>query len=199
MRSLKIIVAEDEADMRDYLSETLTDLGHQVLSAVADGNQLVEACRSQQPDLVISDIKMSPKTGLEAAAELAETMPIPFILISAFHDQELLDRTAGLPVFGYLVKPIQRPHLITALTVAWQQFEQFDAVRQEAASLRQALNDRKLIERAKGILMKTAGIDEQQAFQRMQKLARNENRKMIDIAQSIITAAKALGTEDSLK
>lgn len=192
MRSLKILVAEDETDMREYLQETLIDLGHQVVGAAQDGQQLVEMCRSLHPELIISDIRMPGKSGLEAVAEIANNSTVPVILVSAFHDPELLEQTAGLPVFAYLVKPIQRPHLVTALAVAWQRFEQFDTVREEAENLRQALADRKLIERAKGILMKSASLDESQAFQRMQKLARNENRKMVDIAQSIITAQKVL-------
>jgi two-component system, response regulator PdtaR len=98
-------------------------------------------------------------------------------------------------VFAYLVKPIDRTQLESAITIAWQRYEQFARLRQEASDLRQALEDRKVIERAKGILMKQRNLDEDAAFRRLQKISRDENRKLADVARMIVTTFRALGDE----
>jgi response regulator NasT len=112
--------------------------------------------------------------------------------VSAYHDAELIARAEADHIMGYLVKPIKQADLQPAIALAMRRFEQFQALRQEASDLRQALEDRKVIERAKGILMKKANLDEQDAFRRMQKLASEKNRKLIEIAQIILTAEEAM-------
>jgi len=193
--SLRIAIADDEADMRDYFQMMLPGLGHTVVSAAKTGKELVEQCRKQKPDLVITDIKMPDMDGIEAANELYKDSPIPVILVSAYHDQDLISRAEADHILAYLVKPIKKADLEPAIALAMRRFAQFEALRQEAADLRQALADRKVIERAKGILMKRAHMDEQEAFRRLQKLASEKNRKLIDIASMIVTADEALGAE----
>jgi response regulator NasT len=190
---LRIAVADDEADMRDYFADILPDLGHTVVGSAATGRELLELCRGTQPDLVISDIKMPDMDGIDAAAAICQQRTIPVILVSAYHDPELVGRAEQAHALAYLIKPIQRAHLETAIAIAWRRFEEFAALRKEAADLRQTLEDRKLIEQAKGILMKKASLSEADAFRRLQKLARDENRKMVDIARMILMAEKALG------
>jgi two-component system, response regulator PdtaR len=192
--SLRIAVADDEPDMRDYFKKSLPRLGHQVVAVAQNGRELVELCKAQRPDLVITDIKMPDMDGIDAAVQIYRDRPIPVILVSAYHDPELIARAESDHILGYLVKPIEQADLEPAIALAMRRFEQFEALRRDAADLRQALEDRKVIDRAKGVLMKRGSLDEQEAFRRLQKLASEESRKLIDIAHMILVAEKAVQT-----
>ncbi len=188
---LRIAVADDEPDMQEYFEKILPRLGHEVVSVAENGRQLVEHCRSLQPDLVITDIKMPDMDGIEAAEEVFHDRAVPVILVSAHHDAGLIGRAESNHILAYLVKPIKQADLQPAIAIAVRRFQQFQAVHEEAANLRQALEDRKVIERAKGILMKRAKLDESAAFRRLQRLASERNQKLIQIAGSIVTADDA--------
>lgn len=190
--ALRITVADDDPEMRQYLQETLSGFGHQVRGEAATGRELVKLCRQSPPDLVITDIKMPEMDGLEAAMELAATQPVPVILVSAYHDPQLIDRALHDHVFAYLTKPIKPADLETAIALAMQRFKELRDLEKEAGDLRQALSDRKLVERAKGILMKRGGLEEAAAFRRLQKLASEKNTKLAEIARAIVTAEEAL-------
>ena len=189
---LRIVVADDEPDMRDYFRKILPRLGHQVVAAAGTGSELVEQCRTLRPDLIITDINMPDMDGIDAANAICRDQMVPVILVSAYQDSELIARADADHILAYLIKPIKRAHLEPAIAIAMRRFEQFQALRQEASDLRHALADRKVIERAKGILMKKAGLDEQEAFCRLQKLASERNLKLVQIAQMILTAEEAL-------
>jgi response regulator NasT len=189
--NLRIAVADDEPDMRLYFQKILPRLGHQVVSVAATGRELVEQCRAHHPDLVITDIKMPDMDGIEAALQLYQERPLPIILVSAFHTTKLIERAEADHVLGYLVKPIKQADLEPTIALAVRRFEQFEELRREADDLRQALADRKLIERAKGIVMKWAGLDEADAFRRLQRLACDQNRKLVDVARMMIAAEEA--------
>lgn len=191
-RVLRIAVADDELDMRDYFQKILPLLGHEVVAVASNGRELVERCRAARPDLVITDIKMPEMDGIDAANQICREEPIPIILVSAYHDADLIRRAEEDHILAYLVKPIKQADLEPAIALAMRRFEQFQSLRKEATDLRQALEDRKLIERAKGLLMTKAGLDEQDAFRRLQKLASAKNRKLVEIAQMILTAEEAL-------
>ncbi|MHC4176657.1 MAG: ANTAR domain-containing response regulator [Planctomycetota bacterium] len=191
-RPLRIAVADDEPDMRDYLVRVLPTLGHEVVAVAGNGRELVWQCRISRPDLLIVDIKMPEMDGIEAAEEIFRDQPVPLILVSAYKDPELLERAADDHAFSYLIKPIKQADLETAITIAVRRFEQFEALRREASDLRQALEDRKMIERAKGILMKRSGIGEPDAFRRLQKLASDKNHKLAEVARMIVTAEEAV-------
>jgi response regulator NasT len=188
---LRIVVADDEPDMRDYFRRILPRLGHVVVAAAENGRELVELCHTHQPDLVVTDIKMPDMDGIDAAVAIYKDRPIPVILVSAYHDAELIRRAEADHIMGYLVKPIKQPDLEPVIALAMRRFEQFQALRREAADLRQALEDRKIIERAKGILMKKVNLDEQDAFRRLQKLASEKNLKLVELARMIVTADEA--------
>ena len=190
--SLRIVVADDEQDMRDYFKRILPRLGHNVVGVAANGKELVAQCASLEPDLVITDIKMPEMDGIDAAVAIYKQRPIPVILVSAFHDPELIKRAEADHIMVYLVKPIKQPDLEPVIALATRRFTQFLALRQEAADLRQALEDRKIIERAKGFLMKKANLDEHDAFRRLQKIASDKNAKLVEIARMIVTAEEAL-------
>jgi response regulator NasT len=192
-RALRIAVADDEPDMQEYFRTILPGLGHTVVSVAGNGRALVEACRNLKPDLVITDIKMPDMDGIEASVQIYRDGPIPVILVSAYHDAEFIRRAEADHILAYLVKPIKQSDLEPAIALAVRRFEQFQALRKEAANLKQALEDRKAIEKAKGLLMKKAGLDEADAFRRLQKLASDRNKKLVEIAQMILTAEEAFG------
>jgi len=191
-QSLRIAIADDEVDMREYLQKFLPVLGHSVVSAAKTGKELVAHCNQHRPDLVITDIKMPEMDGIDAAVEIYRQNAIPVILVSAHHDAKLIERAESDHILAYLVKPIKQADLEPAIGLAMRRFAQFESLRKEATDLRQALADRKIIERAKGVLMKRAGLEEQDAFRRLQKLASEKNRKLVDIASMIVTADEAL-------
>ena len=139
---LRIAVADDEPDMQEYFSKMLPRLGHEVISVAANGRELVEQCLRFRPDMVITDIKMPEMDGIEAAVQIYRELPIPMILVSAYHDPQLIERAEADHVMAYLVKPIKRADLEPAIALALKRFMQFRAVQEEAAELREALNRR---------------------------------------------------------
>ena len=194
-RSLRIAIADDETSMQAYLQETLQVLGHEVISTASTGQELVEHCRALQPQLVITDIRMPDMDGLDAATAIYRIRPLPIIIISAYHDDPLIAKAQDLHVLAYLVKPMKQTDLPVAIALSMRRFEEFETLRQQAADLRQALDDRKLIERAKGLIMQKAAMSEADAFHRLQRLASDKNQKLIDIARSILLTAQALAPE----
>jgi response regulator NasT len=186
---LRIAIADDELDMRDYFARILPQMGYRVVVVASTGKELLSLCRNTPPDLVITDIKMPDLDGIDAAIQLYRERPVPVILVSAYHDAELIKRAeADDYIMGYLVKPLKHADLGPAISVTMRRFAQFQSLRQEANQLRQALEDRKLIERAKGILMKRGSLDEPTAFRRLQKAASDRNLKLVEVARMIITA-----------
>jgi response regulator NasT len=190
-QALRIVVADDEPDMRDYFQQVLPRLGHTVAATAQNGRELVAMCREAHPDLVITDIKMPELDGIDAAIQIYQDNPIPVILVSAFNDAKLIERAETDHIMGYLVKPIKQADLPPAIAIAVRRFEQFQTLRREAEDLRQALADRKVIERAKGVLMKKGKLDESEAFRRLQKLASEKNLKLVAIANMLVTADEA--------
>ena len=192
---LKIAIADDEPEILADLAETLEELGHQVAIRAGDGKELLAGCRQQEVDLVITDIKMPELDGLSAVEEIRKFRPVPIIILSAFHDDDLLSRALKEHVMAYLVKPIQMSSLQTSIELAVQRFREFQALQSQAINLQQALEDRKIIERAKGILMERAKLSEPDAFRRLQLLSSQKNKKMVEIAQSIVDAELAFRIE----
>jgi two-component system, response regulator PdtaR len=187
IRALRIAVADDEPDVRDYFRRILPRLGHQVVAVAQTGRELIEQCRALHPDLVITDIKMPDMDGIDAAVAIGQDEPVPIILVSAYHHNHLFERVHGEQhILAYLVKPAKQADLEAAIIIAMQRFEQFQALRREADDLRQALEDRKVIERAKGILMKQVGLDEEGAFRMLQMLARDSNRKVVEVSRMVL-------------
>jgi response regulator NasT len=193
--ALRIVVADDEPDVREYYHKILPRLGHTVVAAAATGEELIGACRAHRPDLVITDIKMPGLDGIDAALKIYEEMPIPVILVSAYSDEQLIERAEGDHIMAYLVKPIKQASLEPAIGLVMRRFEQFEELRREASGMRQALEDRKVIERAKGVLMKELGLNEAEAFRKLQKTASANNLKLIELARMVLsmqTPARAL-------
>lgn len=191
---LRIAVADDEALIRRYYEEVLSDLGHDVVAVAKTGRELVQHCRNSQtpPELVITDIRMPETDGIEAASTIARSALIPIILVSAYHDEDLISRAAESQVMAYLIKPVGRADLETAIRIANSRFHHIRSLEEESERLTRALAERKVIEQAKGLLMKSTGLSEEEAFRRMQKLACDRNEKLVDIARRIQSAGPAL-------
>jgi len=186
--ALRVALADDEPEIRDYLKEALPRLGHQVVGVASTGRQLADLIRTTAPDLVITDIKMSDMDGIEASMEVNRHKQVPVILISAHHDAETLTRAAADHIMGYLIKPISEPELKAAIALAMTRFQHYMALVKESADLRQALEDRKIIEKAKGIVMRRLRVDEDEAFRRLRKHASDQNQKLAEIGRRVIAA-----------
>jgi len=190
--TLRIAVADDEPRMLQFFEMALSELGHEVVAQAENGQQLVEQCRALHPDLIITDIKMPDMDGLEAVSQLRDEQPIPVILVSAYNEPEYVEAALQNHVLAYLIKPIKKEDLEPAIGLVVRRFKEFQALQKQADDMRQTLEDRKLIERAKGILMKRAGLEEQDAFRRLQLLSSQKNKKMVEIAKIIVTAEEAM-------
>jgi len=185
---IRVIIADDEAITRLDLQETLTNLGYLVVGAVGDGESAVNLARELRPDVVIMDIKMPGMDGIEAAKILTEENIAPVVLLSAYSQQDLIERAQEAGVVGYLVKPYREADLPPAIGVALSRFEEFRALRKDVEDLQERLEVRKLVDRAKGILMDTQGLTEAQAFRRIQKMSMDNRKPMKEVAQAIILA-----------
>jgi AmiR/NasT family two-component response regulator len=185
---LRIAAADDERDTRQFFAELLPSLGHEVVVVAQSGRELVEQCRKARPDLVITDIKMPDMDGIQAAAEINREFAVPVILLTAHHEAELIARSEAEHIMAYLVKPVKPVDVQAAISLAMVRFAQFMTLRKEAADLRQTLDDRKLIERAKGAVMKRMQVDEEEAYRRLRKAASKSNKKLIDIGREVVAA-----------
>ncbi len=191
MERTRVIIADDESIVRTDLKEMLTNLGYLVVGEVGDGRSAVNLARELKPDVVIMDIKMPDMDGIEAAKILTEEQIAPVILLTAFGQKELVDRAKEAGVVGYLVKPFRETDLSPAIEIATSRFNEFRVMQQEVEDLQNALETRKLVDRAKGILMDTQGMNEQEAFRKIQKMSMNTRKPMKDVAEAIILAKQA--------
>jgi len=186
--SLRILLADDDAALVALYAKMLKALGNTVVATASDGVELIAKCREHHPDLVITDIKMGDLDGIEAARQICQTEAVPILFVSGYSDTELIERAQSDYVLGYLIKPVRKADLEAAIAIAMGRFQEFQILRMEADHYRQTLAHRKLIERAKGILMTKAGLGEADAFARLQGLARDKQQKLVEIAETIITA-----------
>lgn len=188
MKRTRILIADDESLILMDLREMLTSLGYLVVGEANDGRSAVNMARELRPDLVIMDIKMPDMDGIDAAKVLTAERIAPVLLLTAYSQQDLVERAKEAGVVGYLVKPFRESNLAPAVEVTLARFEEFRALQKEVADLKEALETRKLVDRAKGILMDTQGLTEQEAFRRIQKMSMNTRRAMKEIAEAIILA-----------
>ncbi len=188
MNDLRILIADDESLRLMSLREQLEKLGHRVVAEASDGRSAVELARDLRPEIAIMDIKMPGMDGIEAADKIMRERPIPIILLTAYSERDLAERAAQAHVSAYLMKPVSESDLLPAIALAISRFAEFQQLHKEVDDLRDALETRKLVERAKGILMRRLDLSEEEAFRRLQRRSQNENKKLGEIAQAIITA-----------
>ena len=186
MTGRRIIIADDEPLMRLDLQEMLENLGHEVVGQAGDGRAAVDLARELQPDLVILDIKMPELDGVSAARVLAEERVAPVLLLTAYSDREFIDGARDAGVMGYIVKPYGEAQLTPAIDIALARFQEFRTLQKELGDTQEALQTRKVVERAKGVLMDTLGLKEADAFRRIQKLSMNSRKSMREVAEAIL-------------
>lgn len=190
--SLRILIGDDESIRLMSLRQQLQALGHQVAAEASNGAEAVALAAAVQPDLAILDIKMPGMDGIEAAQQITRNRPIPIILLTAYNEAELVERAAQANISAYLMKPVAEEDLMPAITLALIRFRQFEALRREVNDLREALEARKVIERAKGILMRRLNLTEDEAFRRLQKQSQDTNRRLAQVAEAIVVADQML-------
>lgn len=185
--SIRVLIAEDEALIRMDLKEMLTDEGYDVIAAVSNGEEAVQAARDLSPDVCMLDIKMPVKDGLTAAEELMNEVAVVFL--TAFSQRELIERAGKAGAQAYLVKPFNRADLLPALEIAVQRFRDTRGLNEQVQALEKKLSARKVIERAKGQLMAIADMGEEEAFAFIRKQAMNKRCTMQEIAEGILATS----------
>jgi response regulator NasT len=197
-RSLGVLVADPDPAARDLFQKALAALGHQPHLAET-GRQAIDLCRAAPPDVLIVDTRLPDAEGIELAAAVCRERPVAVVLAAAEPDAAAVWAAAECPVLGYLAKPFRPEALAATLAAAVRTFERVQSLGHEAEVLRQTLEDRKLIERAKGLLMRFAGVSEDDAYRRMRGLATRGSRKVVEVAREVIAAGDVLGNlmEDS--
>jgi AmiR/NasT family two-component response regulator len=188
---MRILVAEDETIIRLDLRRTLEDAGFEVCAEARNGEEAVALALAEQPDLAVLDVKMPRLDGIEAARRILADRPIPIVMLTAYDQEELVSRAVEAGVFGYLVKPFRESDLLPAIHAARARHAELEALREEAESLAEALATRKVVERAKGLLMEREGISEQEAFARLRRASQSSNRPMRVVAEALIATLAA--------
>jgi AmiR/NasT family two-component response regulator len=183
---MRVLVAEDETIIRLDLRALLERAGFEVCAEARDGEEAVELARSELPDVAVLDVKMPKVDGIEAARRILEERPIPIVMLTAYGQDELVQRAAEVGVFGYLVKPFREQDLLPAIRTARARHDELAALREEAESLAEALAARKAIERAKGLLMAKEGLTEQEAFARLRKASQISGRPLKVVAEALV-------------
>jgi two-component system, response regulator PdtaR len=183
---LRILIAEDETIIRLDLRDVLERAGHEVCAEARDGEEAVALALAEQPELAILDVKMPRLDGIEAARRILAERPIPIVMLTAYGQDELVARAVEAGVFGYLVKPFRETDLLPAIHTARARHAELETMRDEAESLAEALATRKVVERAKGILMEREGLSENDAFVRLRRASQSSGRPLRVVAEAVI-------------
>jgi two-component system, response regulator PdtaR len=188
MNALRVLIADDDGVTLMVLRKILVSMGHTVVGEAADGQQAVTLAQETNPDLAVLDIRMPNMDGLEAARAIQSHQATPVIILSAHAEPGLGSQAANAGAHAYLVKPFTAAQLKPAIELALANFEKSKMLEQKLQEVNEALETRKVVERAKGILMRQTGLDEESAYLRLQKTARSENKKLADVARALILA-----------
>jgi two-component system, response regulator PdtaR len=193
--SLRVLIADDETLHNLALTSQLETLGHEVIATANNGREAVDLARQTQPDIAFLDIRMPQMSGPEAALEIAQDRPIPMIVLSAYSDSRTVEEAIKAPVFNYLVKPVDPDDLAPAIAVARARFDEWLDARRQRDMLELKLEERKIVERAKGLLMESRGLSERDAYRFLQKTSQDKNTPMVELAKKILLAAPLLQKE----
>lgn len=186
---VRIIIADNESIIRMDLKEMLEEAGHTVLAEAVDGLQAVELSRKYLPDLVIMDVKMPEMDGIAAAKIISDERIAPVLLLTAYSQKEIVEKAKESGVLAYLVKPVKEANLFPAMEIALSRFKEFTELEKELEDVKHSLENRKILDRAKGILMTAHQLSEPEAFRRIQQYSMNKRKSIREVAESIIHAA----------
>jgi response regulator NasT len=187
----RVLIAEDEALIRLDLSEMLAEEGFEVVGQAADGEQAVALATELRPDLVIMDVKMPKKDGIDAAADIVGEQIAPVVILTAFSQRELIERARDAGAMAYLVKPFSKADLLPAIELAVARYAETAALRKEVADISQRLEARKIIDRAKGLLMTHQKMTEPEAFRWIQRTAMDRRTSMQAVANAVLEGLAA--------
>lgn len=188
MQKLRILLADDEALIRLDLREMLTEAGHEIVGEAANGQDAVQLAQELHPDIVIMDVKMPVMDGLTAAQQITEAEIAPVLLLTAYSQQDIVVRATEAGVIAYLVKPVREQQLFPAIEVAVSRFRAWQELGRELDELKESLATRKLVDRAKGILMTAHKMTEQEAYRKMQQFSMAKRISLKKLAEEIIAA-----------
>jgi len=189
-KRIRILVAEDEALIRMDLVEMLQESGYEVVAQATNGEEAIALAIEHQPDLAILDVKMPVLDGISAAEKIISIAPV--LMLTAFSQRELVDRARDAGVMAYVVKPFTISDLVPAIEIAFSRHTQMKSLAEEVADLHERLETRKIIDRAKGILMKALNLTEPEAFSWIQRAAMDRRLTMKDVAHAVISPEAAL-------
>ncbi len=186
MAQTRVVIADDDPIIRMNLREMLAGLGYLVVGEAGDGQSAVNLARELRPDVVIMDIKMPEVDGIEAAQMLTSEDIAPVLLLTGYDDPDLVQRAKYAGVIGYLVKPIRESQLSPEIEITLTRFREFQQLRKELGDLKEALEARKIIDRAKGLLMEQYKLTEADAFRRIQKRSMDTRKSMREVAEAVL-------------
>ena len=192
MSKLKILIAEDEYLVLMGLKRNLKELGHEIVAEAMDGKEAIKLAKEKSPDLIIADINMPEVDGIEAVKKINKNRVIPSIIVTGYSDNELIEKASKVGVFAYLVKPVGIEELKASIIIAMNKYKEFKEVNKELKDQKEALENRKIIEKAKGILMDTISLSESEAMKKLQRKSQEENTKLVEVAKEIIKMSEYL-------
>lgn len=185
----RVVIVDDEVLIRMYIREILESNGYEVVGEAEDGLEAICTCREQKPDFVIMDISMPILNGLEAAKVINEEKLAGFIIVlTAYRDKDIAKKAVDIDVMGYVVKPVDEDALIPAIEIAMNKYQQMKKMEKEFGKTKEALDDRKYVDRAKGLLMERRKISEKEAYVYIRKLAMDKGQSMVDISKMLLKA-----------
>ena len=187
MEKIGVVIAEDEAIIRLDLRETLENAGYEVVADTGRGDEAVKLVSQYKPEVVILDVKMPGMDGIQAAREIAATEDTAVVILTAFSQRELIDEAVDAGALAYLVKPYQQSDLVPAIEIARRRHQEMRELTDQAKTLEERLKARKVIEKAKGLLIETASLTEDEAFRFIQATAMSERKTMLELAEKIIS------------
>jgi response regulator NasT len=193
MGKIRILICEDEGLTALRLQASVTKLGYEVVGEARDGEEAVAAAARLKPDAILMDIRMPKMDGIAATEQIMQSRPTAIVMITAYNERELVDSALRAGASGYLVKPVSDEQIEPALKVALSRFGELSDLRGELSDLKEALEARKLVERAKGIFMRRFELAEDEAYQRLQKMSRDRRQSLKETAKQVIAAVELLG------
>ncbi len=192
MAGLRVLIAEDDPLVAITLSDQVAELGHTVVAMASDGQEAIDMAQRERPEIALLDIKMPNVDGITAAEQIGARLDIPMIMLTAYSDRPLVLRAAEAGALNYLLKPVTADELAANLALAIARHREKQALKEEAGRLEETLEERKVIDRAKAILMERVGLSEDEAYSRIRQRAREKRVKMVQVAKTIIAAEEFL-------